>query len=746
MSLEARPPKAPQIPHEITFAGHTRTDPFFWLKDDEPAARKYLEEENRYAETLLAPSRKLQEELYTEISARIPEQDASLTQKMGDYYYYVRAEPGEQYPVYCRKKGSLDGAEQVILNANQFARGHKHFHLGVFSVSPDQKLIAFSADADGSEKYTLRVRNLETGELLAEIKNSNYEPVPPGRSFAWGNDSRTFFYTQADETCRMYKVLKFVLGTNTYEGQTVYEEHDNRLSVDLFKSRSQQVIFIAIKNPSAGEFAREVRYLIADEPNSELQVLCSREADLLYSVAHHRNRFFVATYAKRHKNFNLFEAAIGTAKMEHWINFMACGPEAITGIDAFENHLVLLARREGLPAIQIIDLNSKASHWLALAFEEPSYSLTLGNNLEFGTRTLQVVYSSFTTPRVIIDYEMSLGQPTKIKETTVPNYDRANYTPERVWATAHDGAAIPISLFYKKGFEPDGSAPLWITAYGALGIAKDPIFNSELLSLVDRGFVYAICHVRGGGEFGLDWHEQGKLLSKINTFTDFICCTEFLIYQGYAAPNKITIQGRSAGGTLIGAVVNMRPDLYSTVVAEVPVVDALNEMSDPSQPCTTMKYLELGNPGDAQIYPYIASYSAYENVPSASRTAERYPNVFVRAAWNDFRLRYWQPAKWAAKLRTLGKKIGLVVFQTNMEAGHLGASGRLTQLKETTIVYAFAIDIIRKIEQAEKSKGISTQNIPPGNSISLQTYARESRTVANQEIATQNDNHRRRSC
>ena len=689
MFAEANPPLAPEIPHEITEAGHTRNDPFFWLREKaHPAVLKYLQAENRYTETTLKHTEKLRNTIYHEMRRRIKEDDVSVPQKIGDYYYYSRTETGKQYAVHCRKKGSLDAHEEVILDENELAKGQKYFRVGILSVSPDHKLLAYSTDTNGRETYVIRIKTLETGELLPdEIGNSSY-------SFAWANDNKTFFYDQLDDAHRPYKALKHILGTSVNQDATVYEEKDARFFLEITKSRSEKFIFVSVES----ERASEVRFLDADHPGGVFTLIRPRENDLLYSVDHHSDRFFIVTNENA-KNFKVVETPVASPDKEHWKDFLPYDPQVqIDAVDAFENHLVISERRNGLQAIQVCDLKSGETH--EINFDEPTYEVSLDRNPVFNTGIVRIDYSSFITPNSVIDYDMVSRRKELKKEAPVlGGYKKSDYASERVFARADDGVEIPISLFYKKGFRKDGTAPLLLTGYGAYGNSTDANFSSSTISLVDRGFVFAIAHIRGGGELGRTWYDDGKLLKKKNTFTDFVSCTQYLIDQQYAAPKRVAILGGSAGGLLMGAVMNMRPDLFTSVIAAVPFVDVLNTMSDPSLPLTVTEYEEWGNPQDPKYFDYMASYSPYDNIEE-----NQYPNLLVTAGLNDPRVSYWEPAKWVAKQRKLKHQNRILLLKTNMGAGHGGDSGRFDQLKEVAMEYAFAIDTLHASSRPESAK------------------------------------------
>ena len=673
---DKNPPTAPERPHQITEVGHVRNDPFFWLRErDDPAVLKYLDAENAYADRVMRPTLHLQEALYNEIRGRIKEEDISVPVKIDDYYYYSRTETGKQYQVHCRKKGSLAAKEEILLDENALAKGQKFFRLGTLEVSPSHKLLAYSTDTSGNEQFDLRIKSLETGALLPdEIKNCS-------GAFVWANDNKTFIYDQLDETHRPYKALKHVLGTSVSQDSALYEENDQRFFLGISKSRDKKFIFIEVES----ELSSETRFLDANQPEQEPKLVRARENNVLYYVTSHGDQFFIVTNDNA-KNFKVVTAPVNSPGKENWKDFIPYDPQIkIDSADPFKNYLAVSERKNGLPGILVYDFTSGQSH--DMRFDEPSYDVSLESNPVFDTDTLRIRYSSFVTPDSVIDYNMASRERYLRKEQSVlGGYNKNNYQLERAFAKAADGVEVPISLVYRKGFKKNGSAPLLLDGYGAYGICEDADFDSSVVSLLDRGFVFAIAHVRGGGELGRTWYEDGKLLNKKNTFSDFIACAQYLVDEGYASPKKVAITGGSAGGLLMGAVMNMRPDLFTTVIANVPFVDVLNTMSDPSLPLTVTEYEEWGNPQNPKYFDYIASYSPYDNV-----TDKVYPNLLVTAGLNDTRVSYWEPAKWVAKQRTLKNQDRVLVLRTYKEAGHQGRSGRFEQLKETALEYAFAI-------------------------------------------------------
>ncbi len=670
------PPQAPQRPHVITEQGQSRNDPFFWLRDKtNPETIKYLEAENRYTDLKLKPVRALQQRLYREMRGRIQETDLSVPYRIDDYYYYSRSESGKQYEIFCRKRGDLNAPEEILLDENSLANGFKYFSIGVLSVSPDHRLLAYSVDTNGGEIFTLRVKNLETGELLPDIiSGTSY-------SFAWANDNQSFFYDQLDAAKRPFRAMRHVLGTGVQSDPTVLEEPDERFELSISKSRSKQFIFFEVES----KLATEIRFIHADRPTDPPLLIQPREKELIYHVDHHGDRFFFVTN-EHAKNFKIVSAPIDNPSKEHWSDFAPYDPNiAITGIEAFKDHLVVLERRRGLPIVRVYNLETADTH--DIDFAESAYDVELGENPDFASSIVRLEFSSLITPNSVIDYDMIAKTKTTRKQMPVlGGFDRDQYAEEQIYARADDGVEIPISLFYRKGFQRNGSAPILLTGYGAYGLSEESEFSSARLSLVDRGFVFAIAHIRGGGELGRTWYEDGKLLRKKNTFTDFVRCAEYLLEQKYGSPHALAITGGSAGGLLMGSVMNMRPDLFRTVIAAVPFVDVLNTMSDPSLPLTVTEYEEWGNPADQKYYDYMRSYSPYDNVKDRP-----YPNLFVTAGLNDPRVSYWEPAKWVAKQRTLKNQNRLLLLQTNMGAGHQGESGRFDRLKEYAMECGFLL-------------------------------------------------------
>ena len=664
------PPVAKIVPHSMTVHGDTRIDNYFWLRDrKDPDTIAYLEAENAYTKEKLQHTEALQATLYAEMLGRIQQTDLSVPVKRDDYFYYTRTEQGKQYAIQCRKKGS--GAEEVLLDCNLLAEGHKYFRLGAFIASPNHRLLAYSVDFEGDEKYTVRVKNLDTGELFAdEIPNTS-------STLEWAADNATFFYTTLDEALRPYKVFRHALGVK--DDTLIYHEPDERFTVDLSSTRSRAYIFININS----SLTSEIRYLPKDQPAGEFRVLLPRVFETEYDVTHRGDSFFIRTNDAA-KGFRVVEAPVADPSKVNWKEIIP-GRDSVTieSVSAFADYLVTEERHRGLTQIYIRDMHSGAQH--SIEFPEPVYTADLGANAEFHTKLLRFHYTSLVTPASIYDYDMETRErELKKQQQVLGGYDPQLYQSERIHA-----GEVPISLVYKKGLVRDGRAPMLLYGYGSYGISIDPSFSSDRLSLLDRGFVYAIAHIRGGMDLGKPWHEAGRLLQKKNTFTDFIACAEKLIADKYTSPARLAIMGRSAGGLLVGAVVNLRPDLFAAVIAGVPFVDSLNTALDPSLPLTIGEYEEFGDPGKPEFYEYMKSHAPYENVK-----AQAYPAMLVTAGLNDPRVSYWEPAKWVAKLRALKTNDRPLLLKTNMGSGHFGASGRYEYLKETALEYAFLLDVL----------------------------------------------------
>ncbi|MFQ6113017.1 MAG: S9 family peptidase, partial [bacterium] len=644
------PPVAKVVPRTDTIHGEARIDNYFWLRErGNPEVIEYLKAENKYTEAMMKHTEKLQETLYQEMLSRIKETDLSVPEKIDDYYYYTRTEEGKQYSIYCRKKGSLDSKEEILLDQNELAEGRKYFRIGVFEVSPNHQLLAFSIDTTGAETYTIHIKDLNSGELLKdEIPNTYY-------SVEWANDNNTIFYSTLDEAKRPYKLFRHKLGTDAKEDDLLHFEEDEAYFLRLSKTKSKQYLLLGLESMTT----TEVWYLDADRPDKPFKLIHPRQHEMEYYIAHHGDKFYVLTNENA-KNFKLMEVSVKNPSKKYWREVLPHRKSVkIDDIEAFKNHLVLYERENGLKKIRITNLTNQDVHYVE--FPEPVYTYRPGRNPDFNTNILRFNYTSLVTPRSVFDYNMDdKTRELKKQYEVLGDYDPSEYQSERIFAEASDGTRIAISLVYRKGMVKDGNNPLYLYGYGSYGASIDPNFNSNRLSLLDRGFIYAIAHIRGGGEMGRYWYDQGKLLQKKNTFTDFIACAEHLIAEKYTSKDKLVIRGGSAGGLLMGAVTNMRPDLFKVVIAKVPFVDVVNTMLDASIPLTVIEYEEWGNPNEKEYYDYIKSYSPYDNVE-----AKAYPNMLITAGLSDPRVQYWEPAKWTAKLRAMKTDDNILLLKTN---------------------------------------------------------------------------------
>ena len=669
----SKPPMAKKVTHLEAVQGEKLVDDYFWLRDRKnPEVKAYLEAENAYADALMKPTAAFQEALYKEMLGRIKETDLSVPYREGGYFYYSRTEQGKQYPIFCRKKGSLEAPEQVMLDVNELAKGEKFMSVGDLEVTDDGNILAYTTDNTGFREYRLHVRDLSTAKDFPET-------VEKVSSVAWAADNETLFYTVDDAAKRPYRLYRHTLGSDPKTDALVYEEKDEMFTVGVDRSRSRKVLFVVSRSHTAGEW----RYLPADKPTAPLAVLSPREKDHEYSVDHRGDLFYFRTN-KNCRNFRVVTAPVASPGQESWKELLPCRPTVmVSGLEVFAAHAVVLEREDGLPRIRVIDLASNEQH--RVDFPEPVYAVGPQSNAEFDTKLFRFSYQSFTTPQSVYDYDMATKERRLLKRTEVlGGYDPDRYQSERRYATAKDGTKIPISLVYKKGFVADGKAPLWLNGYGSYGIPAFAGFNSSRFSLLDRGFVFAIAHIRGGGELGKPWHDQGRMLSKKNTFTDFIAVAEQLIADKYTSKDRLVIEGGSAGGLLMGAVTNMRPDLFKIVVTRVPFVDVINTMLDESLPLTVGEFEEWGNPKKKDEYDYMKTYSPYDNL-----AAKAYPTILVKTSFDDSQVMYWEPAKYVARLRTLKTDSNPLVFKINMAGGHGGSSGRYDRLKELAFDYAF---------------------------------------------------------
>jgi len=671
------PPVARISTVENNLHGATWTDDYFWLRErGKPQVMDYLTAENAYAEAVMGHTADLREELYRQMRGRIKEEDYTVPVKDGGYYYYDRTEEGKQYSIQCRKKGKLDAAEEVILDENELAAGLDYMEIGQLAVSPNHRLLAYSVDTNGSEIYTIYVKDLKSGELLVDRVPRAYYPL------VWGNDNKTLFYTLLDDALRPYQLYRHKLGTDYLSDELVYTENDQAFELDIAKTRSKKYILLTLESNTT----TEVHYLRADRPQEQFKVLHPRQPQMEYYVSHRDKQFYILTNDGA-PNFKLMRVSVKKPSKRNWVEILPHRDSVkLEGFDLFKDYLVVYKRVNGLKQIGVTELKSGKSH--EIEFPEPTYHLWPEENREFDSRLLRFTYTSLVTPTTVYDYDMKeRTRELKKRKEVLGGYDPEQYQSERVFAPAADGSMIPISLVYRKGLKRDGTNPVYLKGYGAYGISSNTYFSSNRLSLLDKGFVYAIAHVRGGGEMGRYWYDQGKLLNKKNTFTDFIACAEFLIAEQYTSPEKLAAGSGSAGGLLIGAIANMRPDLFEVLVADVPFVDLINTMLDPSIPLTVIEYEEWGNPNEKEYFDYMMSYSPYDNV-----IAQEYPNMLITAGLNDPRVQYWEPAKWAARLRAAKTDNNLLVLKTNMGAGHGGSSGRFDYLKEIAFEYAFIFD------------------------------------------------------
>ncbi len=670
-------------PKEMKIHDFTRVDNYYWLNEREnPEVLTYLKAENTYLDAVMAPVKVLQEKLFQEMKGRIKEKDESVPVKDGNYFYYAKYIEGGEYAVYCRKKGSLTAPEEIILDGNKLGKGKKYFSVGGYEISDNEAIMAYGTDTISRRNYTVRFKDLKTGKLFKDqIKNTE------GGSYAWAADNKTLFYIVRDQqTLLGYQVWRHVLGTDVKSDALIYEEKDNQFYMGLYRMKSKKYIAIGCDHNGVSS---EYRLLEASNPTGEFKVFSAREHRHEYNIEHFQDKFYVRTNIDNALNFKLMEVKEGqTSDKSSWKEVIAHRKDVyLEGIEVFKNHLVMQEKNQGLTQIRIINQTTKDEHYLN--FGEPAYDANIGANPDFETTTLRYGYTSLTTPSSTFDYDMnSKAKELKKQQTVLGGFDKNNYVSERVFVTVRDGAKVPVSIVYRKGTKIDGTSPLLQYAYGSYGSSTDATFSSSRLSLLDRGFVYAIAHIRGGQEMGREWYDNGKMFKKKNTFNDFVDCSEFLIKNKYCNPNKLFALGGSAGGLLMGAIVNLKPELYRGVVAAVPFVDVVTTMLDETIPLTTGEFEEWGNPKNKDSYEYMLSYSPYDNVEKKS-----YPNILVTTGLHDSQVQYFEPAKWVAKLRTMKTDNNLLLMHVNMEAGHGGASGRFASLKEVAMEYAFIIDL-----------------------------------------------------
>ena len=670
-SIEA--PQALRAPRTTTVHGRALIDDYGWLRDkDDPRVRAYLEAENAYTRAVMQSTEAFQESLYREMLARIKETDMGVPYRYGDYDYYSRTQAGKDYPIYCRRRRVPDAPEEIILEMNTLAEGHEFFSLGAFAVSPDANLLAYSTDVTGFREFTLYVKDLRSGEMLSER-------IEKTRSVAWASDSATLFYVKEDAAKRAWRLYRHTVGND--EDALVFEEGDVRFSIGVQRSRSRSWIFI----DSHSATTSEVQCIPADQPRAEPRLIAARTSEHEYHVDHRGELFYIVTN-DRGRNFRLVTAPVADSRPENWTEVVPHRDDVmLEDIDLFSRHSVVHEREGGFPRLRVVSFDTGESH--PVEFPEPAYSVFGTGNAEFETDTFRFAYESLVTPDSVFDYDMNTRSRKLLKqEEVLGGYDPARYNSELIYATASDGTQLPISMVYKRDLRRPGPQPLLLVGYGAYGFASDVHFSTTRLSLLDRGMIYAIGHVRGGGEMGKRWHDQGRMLNKRNTFTDFIAVAERLIAAGYTARDQLVAQGGSAGGLLMGAVANLRPDLFKAIVAEVPFVDVINTMLDASLPLTTGEYEEWGNPQEREYFEYMLSYSPYDNIKPKA-----YPAMLVETSLNDSQVMYWEPAKYVAKLRAIKTDDNPVLLKINMGAGHGGASGRYDFLREIAFTYTFIL-------------------------------------------------------
>lgn len=679
-----QPPKAKRVPKLLEIHGDQRLDPYFWLNEREnPAVIQYLEDENAYAEAMMKDTEEFQQILFDEMKARYKKDDESLPYFFNEYWYIVRFEEGKEHPLFTRKFQTLENEEELLLDVNVLAEGHKFFEVGSVSVSPDNKLMSYSSDNMGRRIYEINFKNLETGEILQDqIANTTGKAL-------WANDNDHVFYIRKDDSLRAFQVFLHQLGTDSSQDVLIFHEEDDAFDVNVFKTKSLEYIFIS----SSSTISDEQRFIPAGEVMAEWQIIQPRTDDLEYAVEHYEDEFYIITNADDATNFKLVKTKVTQPGIENWTDIIPHREEVLLeGFEIFKNYLVLEEREEGLLQLKIIDTKNGTSYYLP--FSDPTYTAYIGLNLEFNTDKLRFGYTSLTQPSSTFEYDMTDRTTVLLKEQEVleKHFSPLNYISERVWAPARDGKKIPISLVYHHKTEKSPETPLLLYGYGSYGHTVDASFSNVRLSLLNRGFIYAIAHIRGGEYMGREWYEDGKMLQKKNTFFDFIDAAKFLIKENFTSSQHLYGMGGSAGGLLMGAIINLEPELFRGIVAQVPFVDVVTTMLDETIPLTTGEFDEWGNPKDEEYYHYIKSYSPYDNIE-----AKNYPNILVTTGLHDSQVQYWEPAKWTAKLRNLKTDDNLLLFKTDMSSGHGGASGRFESLKEDSLEYAFLMKLENKI-------------------------------------------------
>jgi oligopeptidase B len=675
------PPVARKVPRTIELHGQKLKDDYYWLRDKPSLeVREYLEAENAYADAFMAGTEGLQKRLYEETLSRIKETDLTVPYKRGGWYYATRTEAGKQYPIYTRRKGSADTAAEVFLDLNELAKGQKFMSIGTWQVSDDGDRLAYTTDNTGFRDYTLHVRDLVTGK-------DGPESVERVRSAAWASDGKTLFYTTTNDAKRSYRLYRHVLGQP--KDTLLTEEKDERFNIFVRRSRDGRLLLLGAGSRTQSEW----RVWPADQPEAPMKLVAERKRDHEYDVDNHGDVLYVRTNDGC-RNFRIATAPLSDPSPASWKELVPCRADVmVEDLDVFAGHLVLSERAEAVPRISVRDLSTGATR--TIAWDEPLHTVGLGQNFDFGAKALRVEYQSATTPLSVYDVDMASGKRTLLKKTEVPGgYDASQYVSERGFATAKDGTKIPLSIVYRKGFKKDGKAPAYLTAYGSYGIPSNLTFSSPRISLLDRGFVFVLAHIRGGGDLGKRWHDEGRMMSKKNTFTDFVDAAQAIVDQKWTSKERLAIQGGSAGGLLMGAVTNMRPDLFACVLSHVPFVDVINTMLDESLPLTVEEFEEWGNPKKADEYAYMASYSPYDNL-----AAKAYPPILVKTSLDDSQVMYWEPAKYVAKLRSLKTDANPLLLKTNMAGGHGGSSGRYDRFKELAFDMAFVVKTLKAPEE-----------------------------------------------
>jgi len=670
------PPVAKKVPHTTEINGRTLVDNYFWLRDKpNPEVRAYLEAENAYTDAVMKPTEAFQQKLYTEMLGRVKETDVEVPYREGDYFYYLRTEAGKQYPIRCRRKAEADAPEEIVLDQNEMAKGQAFMSIAAFAVSPDGNLLAYSFDNTGFRQYQLAVKDLRTGQILAD----HAERVG---SVVWANDNKTIFYTQEDAVSkRQYRLYRHAAGTAGPD-DLIYEEKDERFDVGAYKTRSQEYIFLI----SGSHTTTEARYIPARDPSADWKILEPRKQGVEYYPDHNANSFYIRVNDTG-RNFRLVSAPVTDPGSQNWHEVLAHNPDVmLDDVDFFRNFCVLYQRENGLPQIRVTDLRNGQSK--KIDFPEPAYAAYPYVNRVYDTTDLRYGYQSPITPASVYSYDMEKGTSTLLKQREIPGgYDRTKYEVQQIYAPAADGVKVPVSVVYLKGTKFDGKGPLYLYGYGSYGVSIDMFFNANIFSMVDRGVVAATAHIRGGGEMGKAWHDAGRMMNKKTTFTDFISCAEFLTTHGYGSKDRLVIEGRSAGGLLMGAVLNMRPDLFHAALVGVPFVDVINTELDETLPLTVGEFEEWGNPKEKAAFDYMISYSPYDNV-----VAKNYPDMLVKTSFNDSQVMYWEPAKYVAKMRALRTDHNTLILKTNLQpAGHGGASGRYDRLHEAAFDYAWIL-------------------------------------------------------